>query len=58
MLMEECTLLRQSANPTASVRFTLDADDPVRPQEGVGPIFEVPAGIAFTEFVFLPIIMR
>ena len=45
-----------SVNPTASARFTLDADEPVRPLEGESPIFEVPAGIAFTEFFFLPIL--
>jgi hypothetical protein len=47
-----------SANPTASARFTLDWDDPVRPQEGAGPILDVPEGIAFTDCVFLPIVMR
>ena len=55
---EGAYVVTASVNPTASARFILDADDPVRPQEGEGPIFEVPAGVAFTEFVFLPIIMR
>jgi hypothetical protein len=34
--------------------FNLDTNDPVRPQEGNGPIFNVPPGIAFTEFIFMP----
>ena len=55
---EGAYVVTASVNPTASARFILDADEPVRPQEGDSTIFEVPAGIAFTKFVFLPIIMR
>ena len=55
---EGAYIVTASVNPTASARFILDADESVRPQEGVGPIFDVPAGIAFTEFFFLPIVMR
>jgi hypothetical protein len=47
-----------SVNPSATVSFTLDSDEPLRPQEGDGSIFNIPAGIAFTESIFLPIILR
>jgi hypothetical protein len=47
-----------NANPRATASFVLDSNVPVRPQEGSGSIFEVPAGIAFTETVFLPIVLR
>lgn len=47
-----------SVNPSATVSFALDSNEPLRPQDGVGSIFNVPAGIAFTESVFLPIILR
>ena len=55
---EGAYVVTASVNPAASARFILDADSSIRSQEGESPIFEVPAGIAFTEFVFLPIIMR
>ena len=47
-----------SANPGATARFSLDSSEPTRPQDGVGPIFDVPANSAFTESVFLPVIQR
>jgi hypothetical protein len=47
-----------NANPTATVGFVLSSGEPVRPQEGEGPIIEVPAGLAFTEHIFLPVITR
>jgi len=43
---------------TATVGFMLDAGEPLQPQEGTEPILNVPAGIAFTEFVFLPLVQR
>lgn len=47
-----------SVNPSATKKFTLNAADPVRPQEDTGDTFEIPAEIAFDEFVFLPAIVR
>lgn len=40
----------------ASQGFTLSASAPLRPQEGSGPILEVPAGMAANNFIYLPII--
>ena len=47
-----------SVNPQATTRFTLDASDPTRPKEGSYAIFDVPAGIAFTDEIFLPIVLK
>lgn len=47
-----------SVNPTASVSFDLDNTAPTRPQEGQGTSFIIPDGIAFSESVFLPIVVR
>ncbi len=47
-----------TANPSATVQFKLDAGAPLRPQEGSGPILNLPAGIAFTESGFLPVVRR
>jgi trimeric autotransporter adhesin len=47
-----------SVNPSASVAFTLDSNAPLRSQEGSGPTFNVPGGIAFTRFVYLPLVRR
>jgi photosystem II stability/assembly factor-like uncharacterized protein len=47
-----------AVNPSATTDFTLDTTDPIRPQEGSGPIISVPNGIAFTEFLYLPLIQR
>jgi len=47
-----------SANPAATVHFILDSSEPIRPQDGSGPVFSVPEGIAFTESIFLPIVLR
>jgi hypothetical protein len=51
-------IVRAGANPGAAARFVLDADKAIRPQEGDGPILSVPPGIAFTEFIYLPIAFR
>ena len=45
-------------NPSATVRFILSADELTRAQEGSGTVFEVPAGISYTESVYLPFVMR
>lgn len=47
-----------SVNPSASTQFIIDASEPSRPQEGTGPVIEVPAGIALTEQLFAPVILR
>jgi hypothetical protein len=47
-----------SVNPSASVAFTLDPNAPLRPLEGSGTVFNVPSGIAFTEFIYLPLVVR
>jgi hypothetical protein len=47
-----------SVNPSATQKFVLNAADPVRLQEDTGDTFDVPAGIAFDQFVFLPAIVR
>lgn len=47
-----------SVNPSASTQFVLDAEEPVRPQEGTGTEITVPAGIALTEQLFLPGVFR
>jgi len=47
-----------SASRSASASFTLDESAPLRPQEGSGQTFVVPAGIAFHVFVYLPLVQR
>lgn len=47
-----------TANSSATVSFDLDPTAPLRPQEGTEPILNVPTGIAFTEFVFLPLVQQ
>lgn len=41
-----------------TTRFDLDANKPVREKEGEGSIINVPAGISFTETMYLPSILR
>jgi parallel beta-helix repeat protein len=50
--------VRASVNPSATVQFILSSDKPTRPQEGSGTVFELPAGVAYTESIFLPMVMR
>jgi hypothetical protein len=45
-------------NPSASTQFTLEAEDEVRPQEGSGKVFDVPDGIAYHVFIYLPLIVK
>jgi hypothetical protein len=47
-----------AAGETAFTSFTLAAKYPLRPQDGTGSIFNIPAGIALTEFVYLPFIQK
>ena len=46
-----------SVNPTASIQFTLNEEDNVHSQEGIGPVFNVPDGIA-NHVIYLPVIVR
>ena len=48
-----------SVNPSATVTFVVDAEAPVRdPVPGAtGTVFDVPAGIALDEAVYLPLVM-
>jgi hypothetical protein len=45
-------------NPSATTSFILADDASLRPQEGGGQTFVVPAGIAFHNFVYLPLVRR
>lgn len=47
-----------AVNPSATTSFVIDANEPVRPQEGTASIFDLPAGIAFTDTVFLPVVIN
>lgn len=51
-------VLTASVNPSATIQFILDVAEPVRPQEGVGSVISVPAGIAHNELLFLPTVSR
>lgn len=42
----------------AGTRCVLDDSAPLRPQEGSGPVLQIPGGIAFTHLVYLPAILR
>lgn len=45
-----------SVNPTASVKFFIDSNQPIREKEGVGEIIEVPDDLAGSE-IFIPLIL-
>jgi len=48
-----------TVNPSATVGFRLDAEAPVKwPATGTGTLHTVPAGIALTEFNYLPLITK
>lgn len=47
-----------AGNYTATTRFVLDYSKPLRPQQGSGPIFDVPAGIGLDPRVFLSVVVR
>jgi hypothetical protein len=47
-----------TVNPSASARFTLRADAPLRPAEGSALTLPVPAGIALNRSVYLPDAVR
>jgi hypothetical protein len=50
--------LTASTNPSATIAFALDLLEPLRPREGTFPVFNIPAGIALDEFVYLPLLCR
>lgn len=45
-----------AANASEMTAFRLDSQQPMRPQEGNGPIFDVPAGISLSRINWLPAI--
>ncbi len=47
-----------SENPSASAYFFLDANAPVRQQEGGGDTLSVPAGIAIQPRIYVPLTRR
>ena len=47
-----------AVNLGATAEFVLAVNEPLRPQEGAGPTFNVPAGIAAYSLLYLPIISR
>jgi branched-chain amino acid transport system substrate-binding protein len=47
-----------AVNPSATTKFTLDDTAALRPVEGGGPVIAVPAGIAYTKFIYLPLVRR
>jgi branched-chain amino acid transport system substrate-binding protein len=51
-------LTTAAVNPSAATKFTLDDTAPLRPVEGGGPVIAVPAEIAYTKFIYLPLIRR
>ena len=51
-------IVSASMNIGRTVQFTLDANAPLRAQEGNGTLLQVPADIAFSSRVFLPVVHR
>lgn len=47
-----------TVNPGAAAQFVLDSASPNLWPAEFGDVFSVPAGIAFTEFAYLPVILR
>jgi len=46
------------SSPNVGPSFTLDESAPVRVKEGDWSTYEVLAGLAFTESIYLPIVVR
>lgn len=55
---EGAYFIRVGDDPGTGLWLTLDADEPVRPQDGEGPLLDVPEGIAFNHFLYLPVSPR
>ena len=49
--------IKASGSESATVHLTLDDTAPLRPQDGSGPVFALPSGIA-THRVLMPVIIR
>lgn len=47
-----------SGNSSASTGFVLKSNEPKRPKEGSGKIFNVPGGIAETNVIFVPVALK
>jgi len=56
--LQDYTTIPVFAIKGIKVDFTLDPNEPLRPLEGSGPVLDVPEGIAFTKFMYLPLVMR
>jgi hypothetical protein len=46
-----------SVNPSATVKFKLSSDKPIRPQDGSGTIFHLPAGIPYIKTITIPLVL-
>ena len=51
-------MITASVNPSATTQLILDAAEPTRTQEGTGSLIDIPAGIAYTNQIFLPLLLR
>lgn len=51
-------IITATVNPSASERFVLDSNEPIRPQEGSGTTFNVPSGIGYTHLIYLPLVQK
>jgi hypothetical protein len=51
-----CVVRIQKGSEFATISFRLVASQPLRPQEGAGPLFDVPSGISLSELNLLPLI--
>ena len=49
-------IVTATLNSNASAEFVLDPSEALHPQEGSGTIFIVPDGIAYTNFIYLPLV--
>ena len=50
-------LVTAAVNPSASARFVLDSGKPLRPQEGQGPVFDLPGGLV-AHIAYVPLVLR
>ena len=50
-------IVTTKVNPRGVGFFFLDPEEPVRPQEEDGPVYDVPPGIAYAGLVYLPLIL-
>ena len=47
-----------SAASGDTIQFWLDSAEPVYPRDGNYPVQDVPAGIAYTKFIYLPLVLK